>query len=303
MSLLQRLTEDRYIDPPKHIDNVCFETITGSQAYGVSADTSDCDVVGFYIPPAKLLFPHLDGHLLGFNKDPSPPKVWQQHHIKTDPDGRHKGKQFDLAMYPITTFFKLAMEGNPNIIDVLYTPRDCILSSTPVGEKLRENRDLFLYRGAWVKYKGYAYGQLHKMDIKQPKEDSDRFESHQDHGYDLKFAYHLVRLLLECEMMLTEHTIDIRRHREHLKGIRRGEHSIEDIKQWFVDKERYLERCYEESTLRDMPARESIKRLLIECLETQYGDLDALKTVRVASNPDRETLLAIQSLCSGALGD
>jgi len=300
-SLLQRLTEDGYINPPKYIDNVCFETITGSQAYGVSTDTSDCDVVGFYIPPANMLFPHLEGHLLGFNKDPKPPKIWQQHHIRTDPDGRHKGKHFDIAMYPITTFFKLAMECNPNIIDVLYAPRDCILSLTMVGEMVRDNRDLFLHRGAWVKYKGYAYQQLHKMDIKQPKEVSARYASHQEHGYDLKFAYHLVRLLLECEMMLTEHTIDLRRHREHLKGIRRGEHTFEYIKQWFVDKEKYLERCYEESTLKDLPARESIKRLLIACLEPHYGDLSALKTVRASSTPDRETLLAIQALCDGVL--
>ena len=55
------------------------------------------------------------------------------------------------------------MENNPNVIDSLFTPVNCVLHSTRVGNLVRENRRLFLHKGAWPKFKGYAYSQLHKM--------------------------------------------------------------------------------------------------------------------------------------------
>ena len=93
----------------------------------------------------------------------------EEHHVQ-DPDAlAGHGRTYDLTIYGIVKFFNLAMENNPNIIDSLFTPVNCILHSTRVGNLVRENRRLFLHKGAWPKFKGYAYSQLHKLANKAPQ--------------------------------------------------------------------------------------------------------------------------------------
>src|SRR5260370_17776718 len=66
MSVSDKLTRGGIAPPPAFLpDNVHYETIMGSVAYGVSADTSDLDVYGFCIPPKVELFPHLRGKIVG----------------------------------------------------------------------------------------------------------------------------------------------------------------------------------------------------------------------------------------------
>src|SRR5206468_3796781 len=132
-----------------------------------------------------------------------------------------RGRTYDLTIFGIVKFFQLAMENNPNVIGSLFTPATCVLHSTRVGNLVRENRRLFLHRGAWPKFKGYAYSQLHKIAIKEPT--GKRAEVVAAHGYDTKFAYHVVRLLGEVEQILLEGDIDLQRDNERLKAIRRGE--------------------------------------------------------------------------------
>ena len=80
--------------------------------------------------------------------------------------------------------------------------------------------------------------------------------------------------MLEVEMILTENDLDLRRHREQLKAIRRGEVPEEDIRRFFAEKEVSLEKVYHESKLRYKPDKEAIRTLLLSCLEHHYGSLD-----------------------------
>ena len=297
-STVDRLAKRGLHNPPQYVkSNTMYETVVGSVAYGVSDDLSDYDVNGFYIPPTHMLFPHLDGHVLGFGKDRKVPKAYQQHHIYD----KSKEREYDLNIYCITQYFQLCLENNPNMVDTLYTPRECVLHSTAVSEMVRERRDIFLHKKCWPKYKGYAFQQLHKMKGKAPEPGSKRWKLRERYGFDVKYAYHLVRLLLEAEMIMNEHSIDIRRHREHLKAIRRGEVTEDEIIQWAAEKEAHLERAFENSTLRAEPDRPAIKHLLLECLEHHYGSLSELRTVRAASGVEYTALREIQSICERVL--
>lgn len=281
MSTLQRLTERGLIRPPRWLPgNVQYETIMGSVAYGVSSDTSDVDVYGWAIPPKDDIFPHLRGEILGFGKQAKRFEVYQEHHVEDRDALAGHGRTYDLTLFGIVKFFALAMENNPNIIDSLFTPSTCILHCTKVGNLVRENRRLFLHKGAWPKFKGYAYSQLHKLAIKQPQ--GKRAELVERHGFDTKFGYHVVRLIGEVEMILMEGDIDLQRNNEQLKAIRRGEWTEERLRQWFADKESHLERVYAESTLRATPDEGRLKTLLLEVLEEHYGSLEGCVV-----NPDR----------------
>ena len=289
MSTLQRLADRGLIKPPRWLPgNVQYETIMGSVAYGVSADSSDLDVYGWAIPHKDDVFPHLRGEILGFGHPSKPFEQYQEHHVEDRDALAGHGRTYDLTIFGIVKLFRLAMENNPNVLDSLFTPVTCVLHATRVGNLVRENRRLFLHKGAWPKFKGYAYSQLHKLTNKQPH--GKRAALVEAHGYDTKFGYHIVRLVSEVEQVLMEGDIDLQRDNERLKAIRRGEWTEARLRQWFADKEAQLEKVYAESTLRATPDEPRIKALLLECLEEHYGSLAGCVVT-----PDR-VLAALRSI-------
>jgi len=291
VSTIQRLTDRSLLRPPRWLPgNVQYETIMGSVAYGVSSDTSDVDVYGWAIPPKDDVFPHLRGEIPGFGTPRKRFEVFQEHHIPDADALGGSGRTYDVTIFGIVRFFDLAMQNNPNVLDSLFTPINCVLHSTRVGDLVRENRRAFLHKGAWAKFKGYAYSQLHKIATKQPE--GKRAELVAEHGYDVKFAYHVVRLIGEVEQILTEGDVDLQRDNERLKAIRRGEWTEDRLRSWFDDKEKQLERAWAESKLPAKPDEAKIKDLLMRCLEEHYGRLDACVV-----DPDRAVaaLRAVQA--------
>ena len=101
-------------------------------------------------------------------------------------------------------------------------------------------------------------------------------------GYSTKFMYHVVRLLSECAQILVEGDINLQKNNEQLKSIRRGEWSLEQIEQFFQDKEKQLEELYVKSVLPYKADEAKIKTLLLECLEMHYGSLE--KAIYIAPN-------------------
>jgi len=282
-SVVKKLAKKELIRPPSWMsDNICYECIMGSVAYGVSSDTSDVDLYGFCIPHKNVVFPHLAGEILEFGRQKKRFKQYQQHGVVDKQAAGGKGKEYDITIYNIVKYFQLCMECNPNMIDSLFVPFECVLHTTQIGNVVRENRRLFLHKGAWFKFKGYSYSQMHKMKNKNPE--GKRKELVEKYGYDTKFATHVVRLLGEIEQILIEGDLNLRRNREQLKSIRRGEWSESDIVQYFTTKERELEKLYTESKLPHSPDEGKIKELLLNCLEEHYGSID-----NCISIPDKST--------------
>lgn len=271
-SIVSKMLYDRYIThsvPDFLIPGLQYEVVTGSVAYGIANEDSDWDLYGFTIPPREIVFPHLAGEIEGFGRHKKRFEEFEEHHV----EDKNKGRSYDITVFNIVKFFSLCMQGNPNLIDVLFVPDNCILSITDIGKKVRENRHLFLHKGSWWKFKGYSYSQMHKMKLKQPEPESKREELIKQFGFDVKFAAHVVRLLLEVEQVLTEGDLDLQRHREQLKAIRRGEWTEQQIEDFFALKEKDLEHIYNISTVIPYsPDEAKIKALLLECLEMHYGE-------------------------------
>jgi uncharacterized protein len=330
--LIKELLQKNLIgkDVPSFIkDNTHYLALMGSVAYGCSTDYSDMDVYGWCIPPKEYIFPHLAGHIRGFGKEPQNFETWQKHHILDD----QKKRSYDISMYGIVKYFQLITENNPNVIDSLFVSPNCVLHCSEAANMLRENRQLFLHKGCWHKFKGYAFSQLNKCKARDTEPilaDMLAFEQKHnlDHGelfdknitmlvtygakaqdieeyrrlyadietkkkralntklfgYDVKFAYHIVRLVGECEEILTDHTLTLDRYdrREMLKDIRAGNWSLQQIRDYFVNKEKELDKLYQSSTLRHSPDESAIKQLLLNILESHYGNLE--KAVVVSDN-------------------
>jgi predicted nucleotidyltransferase len=276
-STVQRLTERSLIRPPSWLpSNVHYETLMGSQAYGVSNDESDFDIYGFCIPPKTLVFPHLAGEIPGFGRQLERFENFQQHHVH-DPDALGgRGRSYDLTIFSIVKYFALAMENNPNMVDGLFAPQSCVLHQTRVGGMVRASRRLFLHKGAFHKFKGYAYSQLHKMRGERlgSRPDGKRKDTIEQYGFDVKFAYHVVRLIDEVEQILESGNLELGRNCEQLKAIRAGEWTEGQVREYFSQKERDLEALYARSELRHGPDEAAIKALLIACLEEHYQSLE-----------------------------
>lgn len=279
---MNRLRKDKLIHPPEWlVDNTQYLVIMGSYAYGVNKDESDMDIYGWCIPPKSYIFPHqVNGEIEGFGKQHERFHQWQKHHVQ-DPD---KDREYDFSVYNIVRYFQLCMEGNPNMVDSLFVPTRCRLHCTQIANHMIDNRKLFLHKGCYHNLKGYAFSQLSKLDREF---EGKRKEEAEEYGYSLKFAYHLVRLLSECEQILLEHdlVLDEKGRREHMKAVRRGDFTKEQIVEHFNQQEKQLEKLYHESKIPHKPDEAKIKKVLLECLEMHYGRLDNL-VKKETSNED-----------------
>jgi predicted nucleotidyltransferase len=121
------------VDRPK---NTILEVIAGSRAYGTDTPESDTDIRGIYI------LPQADRLSLGTT------------------EGQQSDESQDIVYYELAKFFKLAMDCNPNIIELLYTPHDCINSMDSLGAALVAQADSFLSKKAFHTFTGYAHAQI-----------------------------------------------------------------------------------------------------------------------------------------------
>ncbi len=268
-SLTQTLHQQRLIEPPKFVpERVHYETQVGSVAYGVSQQRSDLDVCGFCVPPREVVFPHLAGEIPGFGRQLQRFDQFQKHGLVVT----ERDEVIDLTIYNITRFVSLCMENNPNMIEALFTPQRCVLYASELGTMMRERRHVFLHKGAYHKFLGFAHSQRHKMRHKQPE--GKRAAIVQEHGYDVKFAYHAVRLLDEAEQLLAEGDLDLERGRERLIAIRSGAWTMAQVEQYCDQQEAALGSLYETSALAHSPDEASVKALLLDCLEQAWGSLE-----------------------------
>jgi len=131
-------------------------TIGGSRAYGMNTSESDTDLVGVAIAPIGFY----TGFLHNFEQKRNDP------YCKTflrDEDMNAEQK-VESVVYDLLKFFKLCADCNPNIIEIVWTPDECIRFTTPLADQLRANRELFLSKKARYTFCGYAYAQLKRIE-------------------------------------------------------------------------------------------------------------------------------------------
>ncbi len=115
-----------------------FEGVWGSHAYGTTTPESDEDSIGVYVLNQSAYL----------SLCPLPEQV---------SDMRH-----DHNFYSLKNYLKLAANANPNILDSLYLPEDCILKKTEYWSYLQAHKELFISQQACQTYCEYALSQIKK---------------------------------------------------------------------------------------------------------------------------------------------
>lgn len=119
------------------MENLLFKAIVGSQSYGTSTPQSDIDYKGVYKQNIN--------EVLGINT------YKQQVEVSKDE-----------VYFEVKRFIELLTSANPTVIELLYSPKDCILHATPEFQLIVENRDVFLTKQCLNSFGGYAVAQIKK---------------------------------------------------------------------------------------------------------------------------------------------
>lgn len=117
-------------------ENLIFKAIVGSQSYGTQTPESDIDFKGVYMQS--------DIDILTFNYK-------QQIEV---------GK--DECYYEVRRFLELLGSANPTVLELLYSPEDCIIQSSPIFDLIVKHRDKFLTKKCLNSFGGYAVAQIKK---------------------------------------------------------------------------------------------------------------------------------------------
>lgn len=112
-----------------------FETVTGSHAYGLSLPTSDVDLKGVFVLP-------------------------QEQFYGLDYVAQINDEKNDEVYYELRRFVELLYKNNPNLLELLHSPADCIRYKDPLFELLHPS--LFLSKKCQNTFANYAWSQIKK---------------------------------------------------------------------------------------------------------------------------------------------
>ncbi len=149
--------------------NLILRVIAGSRAHGLARPDSDTDTRGVCIPPKE--------YLLGLG-------TFEQ----------YEAPGADHVVFALAKFVRLALEGNPNILEVLYSDPEHILHCEEFGERLLDNRAIFLSRRVGERFCGYAVHQLRRMErhhrwVVNPPQAQPRPEEYGAESVDGRFRF------------------------------------------------------------------------------------------------------------------
>ena len=126
-----------------------YLVIRGSHAYGTNVETSDTDYAGVYIQS-------MDDVLGNSYKE----------QINDDNN--------DIVIYELRRFLELISINNPNILELLNTPEDCVIYKDPVFDLILENRDKFITKQCANSFAGYAHSQITKARGQNKKQNWEK---------------------------------------------------------------------------------------------------------------------------------
>ena len=112
-----------------------FEAIVGSRAYGLNTPNSDTDIRGVFILPKNLYY-------------------------GLEYTGQVNNETNDIVYYELKRFMELLAKNNPNIMEMLSIPDNCVLYRHQLMEKIKVG--MFLSKLCEKTFANYAYTQIKK---------------------------------------------------------------------------------------------------------------------------------------------
>ena len=123
------------IDWIKNNGLLIFEVITGSRCYGLDTATSDTDIKGVFVLPKDMFY-------------------------GLEYTGQVNNETNDIVYYELKKFIELLSKNNPNILEMLNVPPQCVLYKHPIMDMIKE--EIFLSKLCERTFANYAFTQIKK---------------------------------------------------------------------------------------------------------------------------------------------
>lgn len=183
---------DKWMTDP----SVILRAEVGSRLYGTNlGDSGDRDELGIRVESFKEIAGFTE-----FEQD-----VWRTAEIREGVhDAPSQAGDLDLTIYGLRKFLRLALKGNPTIIQLLFVPRERWVQGNDIGRALQDLAPSIVSRAAGGAFLGYLQAQRMRFigerggsHGKVHEEDYEKF------GYDTKYAMHMLRLGFQGVELLT----------------------------------------------------------------------------------------------------
>jgi uncharacterized protein len=213
----------------------CLLVRSGSKAYGIDVEGSDDDYVGVFVPRLRDFV-----SMGGLERDT---------YAANDPD---------YTVHEIGKFCRLALKGNPAILEALWNPD--VVACDAWGRSLVGLRPRMLHRGSLQVYVEYAEAQLKKM-VKGKG-------LHAKGGtYNGKYGAHLIRLLHAGILLAATKEVLVRVPASlaaTLLEIRSGTRTMEDVLEMAAPLLEKLKRLSTTNALPERPDAEAVDAVVRE---------------------------------------
>jgi len=242
-------------------DNVILLSTVGSGAHGLALPgTDDHDEMGVCIEPPS--------HVIGLRQ-------FEQDVFRTKPEGeRSQHGDTDRTIYGARKFCRLALGGNPSILTLLYAPATV---ETEWGKSLLELAPAFSARSAGRAFLGYATQQRQRLLGERGQMNVKRPELVEKHGYDTKYAMHMLRLGFQGVEFLETGKLTLpmpEEERAFVYSVREGKVDLNDVLTRAGELEQRLEDLLDTSPLPAKPDGDVVEEWLIGSYKWYWEEND-----------------------------
>lgn len=233
----------------------------GSRLYGTNLDGGgDRDELGICIEPIEMA--------VGFSE-------FEQFVFRTaeEREGKHEARSIsgdlDLTIYSLRKFLRLALSGNPTIIQLLFVAKDKWVSGTKYGSELQELAPYIVARSSGKAFLGYLQAQRMRFTgEKGGSHGAVHSEDQAKFGYDSKYAMHMLRLGFQGVELLTTGRLTFPvPEREFLLNVRRGKSNSNEILTRTGELEREIKSLLDSAPLPEVPDRMRVEKWMVEQYE------------------------------------
>jgi hypothetical protein len=151
-------------------DNTILLGQVGSGLHGVTTGDDDRDEMGVCLEPPAYVIGNAQ---------------FEQYIFRTQPEGVRSGAgDLDLNIYSLRKWARLAAQGNPTILLLMFIPADELVICDAFGADLQAHPERFLSRQVADRFAGYLVSQRDQMLGLKSKKHTNRPELVEQHGFD-----------------------------------------------------------------------------------------------------------------------
>jgi predicted nucleotidyltransferase len=196
----------------------------GSQVYGTATPLSDIDIGVVLLEPKEFIF-----GIANLTRKSTT--------IAQEVEG-----ETDVRTMYLRRFLSLCAQGNPNVLEWLYTPGEHIDEMHPMFRKyVWDNRNLLLNKKRLVaSHLGFAKSQVIRMRNHENDMGAKRRALYAQYGYDVKFASHALRLMYQLSDIMVHGKIRLPYtpdQQDILRAVKGGEWTLDRFDKYYEDAE------------------------------------------------------------------